>query len=213
MTLLDELREQRWDDHRYYHHSRINQSLHLLSAISFLAAYACAFINPVVSALLGWLVAMVSRQIGHFFFEPKAYDRVNRVTHHYKEDIKIGYNLKRKRVLLSIWGLSPVLVAARPDLFGLLSPWQDVPAYAYNVSALWLAIGAAALLGRTLQLFFIRDVRTGVVWFIKILTDPLNDVRQYCTAPLWLARGQLIDPMSEARELATEAPGPSDAAT
>jgi hypothetical protein len=29
------LREQRWDDHRYYHHSRVNQSLHLLSAISF----------------------------------------------------------------------------------------------------------------------------------------------------------------------------------
>jgi len=23
-------------DHRYYHHSRINQSLHLLSAISFI---------------------------------------------------------------------------------------------------------------------------------------------------------------------------------
>jgi len=23
------LRVQRWDDHRYYHHSRINQSLHL----------------------------------------------------------------------------------------------------------------------------------------------------------------------------------------
>ena len=25
------LHTQRWDDHRYYHHSRINQSLHLLS--------------------------------------------------------------------------------------------------------------------------------------------------------------------------------------
>lgn len=33
---LDVLRTQRWDDHRYYHHSRINQSLHLVSAISFL---------------------------------------------------------------------------------------------------------------------------------------------------------------------------------
>ena len=32
---LEALREQRWDDHRYYHHSRINQSLHLLSAMSF----------------------------------------------------------------------------------------------------------------------------------------------------------------------------------
>src|SRR5262245_29217970 len=35
-TFLKELATQRWDDHRYYHHSRINQSLHLLSAMSFL---------------------------------------------------------------------------------------------------------------------------------------------------------------------------------
>ena len=33
---LQTLRVQRWDDHRYYHHCRINQSLHLLSALSFL---------------------------------------------------------------------------------------------------------------------------------------------------------------------------------
>ena len=31
---------QRWDDHRFYHHSRINQSLHLLSAMSFAALTA-----------------------------------------------------------------------------------------------------------------------------------------------------------------------------
>jgi hypothetical protein len=38
-SFLAELRTQRWDDHRYYHHSRINQSLHFLSAISFIVAY------------------------------------------------------------------------------------------------------------------------------------------------------------------------------
>jgi hypothetical protein len=37
-SFLAELRTQRWDDHRYYHHSRINQSLHFLSAISFIIA-------------------------------------------------------------------------------------------------------------------------------------------------------------------------------
>ena len=36
--LLHELKVQRWDDHRYYHHSKVNQSLHLLSATSFLVA-------------------------------------------------------------------------------------------------------------------------------------------------------------------------------
>lgn len=64
------LRVQRWDDHRYYHHSEVNQALHLLSAISFLCAYALIFGNPALAGLIGWLISMTSRQIGHFFFEP-----------------------------------------------------------------------------------------------------------------------------------------------
>src|SRR6201997_3522670 len=109
-SFLDALRIQRWDDHRYYHHSRINQSLHLVSAISFLTAYGLVFKNPAAAALLVWLVGMVSRQAGHFFFEPKCYDQVNQATHEHKEDIKVGYNLRRKIILLLIWGLSPMLL-------------------------------------------------------------------------------------------------------
>ena len=40
---LEALRVQRWDDHRYYHHSRVNQALHLVSAVSFLTAYVLMF--------------------------------------------------------------------------------------------------------------------------------------------------------------------------
>jgi len=52
-SFLAELRTQRWDDHRYYHHSRINQSLHFLSAVSFLVAYVMLFKDPVAAALIG----------------------------------------------------------------------------------------------------------------------------------------------------------------
>src|ERR1022692_3679470 len=55
---LDTLRIQRWDDHRYYHHSLVNQSLHLLSAATFLCAYVLMFKDPALAALIGWLVAM-----------------------------------------------------------------------------------------------------------------------------------------------------------
>jgi hypothetical protein len=72
---LEALRHQRWDDHRYYHHSRINQSLHLVSAISFLFAYVMIFKDPAVAIMVGWLVAMTTRQSGHFFFEPRATTR------------------------------------------------------------------------------------------------------------------------------------------
>src|SRR5262245_17560443 len=107
---LQALEVQRFDDHRYYHHSRINQSLHLVSAISFLCAYVLIFVDPALAALVGWLVAMTTRQAGHFFFEPKGYDEVNQATHEYKEEVKVGYNLQRKVVLLTIWALSPLVL-------------------------------------------------------------------------------------------------------
>jgi hypothetical protein len=199
-TFLEALRIQRWDDHRYYHHSRINQSLHLVSALSFLTAYALIFKSPAASALIGWLVAMVSRQAGHFFFEPKGYDQVNHATHEHKEDIKVGYNLRRKIVLLSIWVLSPALLWLSPTLFGIFPRHGDRATFIQHVGQIWLVIGFGALLFRTVQLFFIRDVRTGLVWMTKILTDPFHDFMLYYRAPLYLLGGQLIDPMDDVAE-------------
>ncbi len=196
--LLKELHEQRWDDHRYYHRSRVNQSLHLVSAISFLVAYVQVIaLNPTVAALMGWGVAMTTRQAGHFLFEPKDYDQVNGVTHAYKEHIKIGYNLRRKIVLLSLWALTPVLLWLSPGVFGLLTAPAGWAGYLYNLSVLWLLLGAGALLFRTVHLFFIRDVSTGLIWLLKILTDPFHDIKLYYRSPFYLLRGQFIDPMTE----------------
>ncbi len=195
-SFRQELQLQRWDDHRYYHHSRINQSLHFVSALSFLAAYAMLFKDPVVSALIGWLVAMVTRQSGHFFFEPKGYDAVNRATHEYKETVKVGYNLRRKVILHAVWALSPAVLWLDPTLFGLFEPHASPEEFLRHVGAIWLVVGVGALLVRTVQLFFIRGVQTGLVWLTKILTDPFYDVKQYWTAPIHLLRGELIDPMN-----------------
>src|SRR3984893_18574123 len=195
-SFLAELRTQRWDDHRYYHHSRINQSLHLLSAISFIIAYVTAFTDPAKSALIGWLVSMVSRQSGHFFFEPKGYDHVNQATHEHKEDIKVGYNLKRKVVLLAIWAAAPAVLWLDPTLLGLFAAHPTGAQFVHNVGLLWLAIGLGVLLFRTVHLFFLRDVQTGLVWATKIVTDPFHDVYLYYKAPFYLLRGELIDPMA-----------------
>ena len=52
---LEQLKIQRWDDHRYYHHSRINQSLHFVSAASFLFATRCCFsIRSCRRSSAGW---------------------------------------------------------------------------------------------------------------------------------------------------------------
>ena len=203
-AFLRDLAEQRWDDHRYYHHSRINQSLHLLSALSFLVAYVLLLVDPPLAALLAWGVSMTSRQAGHFFFEPQGYDHVNQATHAHKEAIKVGYNLRRKVVLMALWAASPLLVAAWPALggfwawSGLSQPHTGLAGYLHNVGWIWLAVGVGGLVFRMLHLFVLRDVRTGLVWAAKILTDPFHDVWLYHRAPLALLRGELIDPMDHA---------------
>ena len=184
---------QRWDDHRYYHHSRVNQTLHLISAISFLVAYAYLFIDPAVSGLIGWLVSMSTRQSGHFFFEPLGFDEVNNVTNEYKEEVKVGFNLHRKLVLIGIWLMSPLLLVFFPSLFGLIEPGVGFSGLVHNTGLLWLAIGAGGLIFRTVHLFFIKDVMSGLVWMTKILTDPFHDIVLYHKSPLALIRGEWIE--------------------
>ena len=192
---LEALRIQRWDDHRYYHHSRINQSLHFVSAICFVVSYALLFTDPALAGLLAWGISMTSRQSGHFFFEPRDYDHVNHATHDHKEEIKIGYNLRRKVVLMSIWALSPVVIYFSPSLFGLLDAGVGFSGYLHNVGIVWCALGVGGVLFRVIHLFFLRDVMTGLVWGFKIITDPFHDLMLYWKSPLALMKGELIDPM------------------
>ncbi|MGJ4930511.1 hypothetical protein ACQR1I_27100 [Bradyrhizobium sp. HKCCYLS2038] len=187
------LQTQRFDDYRYYHQSRINQTLHLVSAVIFLVCYALLFKDPAMAGLVGWL-AMLTRQTGHFFFEPSGYDHVNDVTNDYKEAVKVGYNQTRKIVLLTVWGLVPVMLYAVPTLFGLF----DAPAsrldFVRHVGVLWLAVGIGGGLFRVIQLFATQDAATGLIWAFKVLTDPFHNIALYWTSPLALLRGELIDP-------------------
>lgn len=199
-SFLHALEIQRWDDHRLYHHSRINQSLHFISALSFIVAYGWLFIDPAIAGLLGWGVSMVTRQAGHFFFEPKGYDHVNELTHEHKERVKLGYNLRRKVVLMSAWALSPLLLWASPSLFGLIEPAQGWWEQVRDVGSLWLALGVAGVLFRTAQLWASRDPQTALVWAVKIVTDPFHDARLYWKAPLQLLRGELLEPAAHRRE-------------
>lgn len=189
-----ELQVQRWDDHRYYHHCRINQSLHLLSAMAFVVAYGLLFIDPAMAALLAWMVSMTSRQAGHFFFEPLGYDHVNQASNAHKEEIKVGYNLRRKVVLLSAWALLPLVIFMNPGFLGVLPVHETLPEYLRAVGYAWLYLGAAALLFRTVHLFFLKDVQTGLVWMTKIVSDPFHDIYLYHKAPWQLLRGERFAP-------------------
>ena len=193
------LKTQRWDDHRYYHQSYINQALHLVSALSFLLAYVVIFFDPASAALIAWGVAMTTRQAGHFFFEPKGYDHINDASFEHKEAIKVGYNLNRKTVLLGVWVALPLLLWLTPSLGGLIEPATDVSGWLHDVGMAWLALGAVGLLLRTAHLFSLQGVMAGLAWASKVLTDPFHDVMLYWRAPLHLLRGELLDPMDHVR--------------
>lgn len=198
ITLVHRLQH---DDHRYYHQCRINQTLHLVSALSFLLAYALVFVEPAAAGLLGWLVGMVTRQSGHIFFEPRGFDGIHGVSYDYKESIKVGYNMRRKTVLIGLWLAVPLLLWASPDLFGRIEPAAGRWGFVHDLGLLWLALGVAGLLFRTVHLFFLRGVAWGLAWALKILLDPFHNVSIYWRSPLALLRGERFDPLQPARGL------------
>ena len=198
LSFGQELKQQRWDDHRFYHQSRVTQSLHLFSALCFLASYVLVLFNPIAASLLGWTVAMWSRQIGHFFFESKGFDHINNVTFDHKENVKVGFNPQRKVILSVAWISVPVVLFLNPSFAGLFS---QSGGYSFfdRLGILWWVMGLAGLMLRTIWLCARRSVQTGLVWFTKILTDPFHDVKIYHMAPIWLLRGQWLDPMDDPR--------------
>lgn len=192
---LEELQQQRLDDHRFYHQSRINQSLHLISAISFLVAYALVFFDPLMAVLVAWGVGMVTRQTGHYVFEPAGYDTVNQASHDQKERIKVGFNQTRKTILIAVLLTAPLLLKADASLLGFVTPATDWHGLMNNIAVLWLLVALGGIVIRMTQLFASRGIQTGIVWVTKIATDPFHNIRIYYKSPYHLMRGQLLDPI------------------
>ena len=114
-------------------------------------------------------------------------------SHQHKKAINAGYNLHRAIVFMSLWALMPLLLLASPTLWGVFAPIPGPMGFIRHVGLMWLALGAGGLVFRTFQLFFVRDVPTGLIWALKIITDPFNDFRQYRSAPARLLNGERFD--------------------
>ena len=90
--------------------------------------------------------------------------------------------------------MSPLPLYFGPAFFGIFTPHATKSEFVRHVAEIWLAIGIGGVLFRTIHLFVIKDVRTGLVWATKIMTDPFHDIKLYHKAPLALLRGELIAP-------------------
>jgi len=77
---------------------------------------------------------------------------------------------------------------------------SDVHSFLDRLGILWWGLAFVGLLLRTFWLCATRNFQTGAVWFTKILTDPFHDVKMYHNAPIWLLKGQWIDPMEHVQD-------------
>ena len=95
----------------------------------------------------------------------------------------------------------------RPTVFWLAALFLGVfsgpgsGTYLRRLGLIWLALSFIGLIFRTVWLCITRNVQTGLVWFTKILTDPFHDVKMYHKAPLFLLKGQWLDPMEHVQDL------------
>lgn len=196
MNFWQEMKQQQWDDLRYYHQNYINQSLHLFSAIGFLITYALIFIDFTAAVFFGWFVAMVPRQIGHFVFEPHDYDQINDITDQTKENIKVGYNLNKKVWLVAIWLGSTALAYFDKTLLGLAPAYTTQGEFLDHLAWVWAAVAVGGLIFRTVQLMMTHSIQTGFVWITKIITEPVHNLPVYYKAPYYVLKGERIDPMT-----------------
>ncbi len=153
------------DDHHASHNDVGNQMLHLVSSSVFLYCYAILPFDLTTAVCLG-LAALFVRQFGHAVLEPDA---------HEKEMSLLGFNTRNKTLIVVGYLLIPIahMVQAQSLQYPIL--FARLPAIAEH----WWFWTLTVILGRVAYLIWKFSFRTSMVWYVKLVTDPLTDVIAY----------------------------------
>jgi glutamate-1-semialdehyde 2,1-aminomutase len=171
-TFYTEVMRRKKDDHLASHSDLTNQLFHIISSSVFLGCYALAFWD-LTTAMWAGLAALFLRQIGHAVLEPPCHD---------KEATLLGYNTRNKTLILGTYLAIPVvhLVLAptwtTAGLSGLLP----------TVARHWFAWTLVIVVGRVAYLMWAHNAWLAMVWFVKLVTDPVSDIAAY--SPRYLRR-------------------------
>jgi glutamate-1-semialdehyde 2,1-aminomutase len=153
------------DDHHASHHDRRNQALHLLSSSVFLACYGLLPSNLTLAMCMG-LPALFVRQFGHAIFEPPCHD---------KEKLLLGFTTRSKTLVVAGYLLIPIFETFRAAPPRLEAVGEIVRAVAFD----WFLMTLAVVFGHVLYLVLKHDLRSSMIWFVKLVTDPLTDLAAY----------------------------------
>ena len=171
-TFYTEVMRRKKDDHHASHSDLTNQLFHIISSSVFLGCYALAFWD-LTTAMWAGLGALFLRQMGHAILEPPCHD---------KEALLLGFNTRNKTLIRVAYLVIPVVHLLRAPAFtaDVLGPIMG------TIAQQWFLWTLAVVLGRVLYLIWAHNLWLALVWFIKLVTDPLTDIAAY--SPRYLRR-------------------------
>ena len=171
-TFYTEVMRRKKDDHHASHSDLTNQLFHIISSSVFLGCYALAFWD-LTTAMWAGLGALFLRQMGHAILEPPCHD---------KEALLLGFDTRNKTLILGAYLAIPVVHLLRAPAFtaDVLRPIMG------TIAQQWFLWTLAVVLGRVLYLIWAHNLWLALVWFIKLVTDPLTDIAAY--SPRYLRR-------------------------
>lgn len=163
--LYREVMRRKHDDHLASHSNNTNQFLHLLSSSTFIFCYGLVF-SDLVSAMWLGLAALFIRQLGHAVIEPPCHD---------KEQLLLGFDTRAKTKVVALYLFMPLVNALH---VGHLDQ-NILPTLAASVAKQWFAFTALVVFGHVGRLVVRHGLRNALVWFVKLITDPLTDIFAY----------------------------------
>ena len=164
--------ERKEDDHHASHNHAANQALHLLSSSVFVYCYFILFSDLTTAMCLG-LASLLVRQFGHAVIEPAC---------HEEEALLLGYTTRDKTLIVLGYLLIPAIALwqAGGVSFEVLRSVLD------TIALHWFRWTAFVVLLRVAYLTWKHDFRVSMIWFVKLITDPITDIITYF--PRWPQR-------------------------
>ncbi len=119
------------------------------------------------------LASLFVRQFGHAILEPPCHD---------KEALLLGYNTRNKTLIVLGYVAIPIVQMLQAGAWSLTVFRALIAPIALN----WFLWTLLVVLGRVTYLVWKHDFRISMIWFIKLITDPLTDIFAYF--PRWPQR-------------------------
>jgi glutamate-1-semialdehyde 2,1-aminomutase len=164
-TFYATVMQRKHDDHHASHNHKANQYLHLLSSSVFIFCYVVIF-RDLTTAMCWGLASLLVRQFGHAVIEPACHD---------EEKLLLGYTTPQKTLIVIGYLLIPLIDMLRAGTFspaGFASQIDSIALHWFR----WTVIVVAL---RVVYLIWKHDFRISMVWFVKLVTDPVTDIITY----------------------------------